>query len=129
VLVLLCAMVLTGIAALRFATDSRTQRASWTMIVGPLAMILPWPVLAVGFYTYVGASFGLGILLIGRGRVVGFALVAVGLVLPSFNTENEWALATVPVGILWIAFAIAVAWLGSNAPTTGARTASEVPGS
>jgi hypothetical protein len=126
-IVLIGAMVLTGIAALLAATDSRTQRTSWTMIVGALCMMLPWPVLAVGFYTYVGASLGLGILLIARGRMGGLALISIGLVLSSFNTETEWALAPVPAGIIWIAFAVAVGWSGSKAPTTGPGTAAELP--
>ena len=125
--ILIGGMVLTGIAAILAATDSRTRRTSGTMIVGALAMVLPWPVLAVGFYTYVGASIGLGFLLLARGRVVGLVLVGIGIALSWFNTETDWALVTVPVGILWIAFAIAVGWSGSQALTGDAAPAAEVP--
>jgi hypothetical protein len=125
--ILIGGMVLTGIAALFAATESRTLRTSLTMIAGALGTLLPWPFLAAGFFTYVVATFGLGILFIARGRVVGFALLGIGLLLPSFNTENEWALAAVPVGILWIAFAMAVGWSATTAQATGAATTAEVP--
>ncbi len=125
--ILIGGMVLTGIAALLASTESRTLRTSWTMIVGALGTMLPWPFLAVGFFTYVLATSGLGILLIARGRVVGFALFGIGLLLPSLNAENEWALVAVPVGILWIAFAIAVGWSATTVPTPGAATTAEPP--
>jgi hypothetical protein len=125
--ILIGGMVLTGIAAMLAASDSRTRRTSLTMIVAALGTLTPWPFLAVGFFTYVIATFGLGILFIARGRVVGFALLGIGLVLPSFNGETEWALAAVPVGILWIAFAVAAGWSATAARTTGAAATAELP--
>jgi hypothetical protein len=125
--ILIGGMVLTGIAALLAATESRTLRTSWIMILGALGTLLPWPFLVIGFFTYIFATCGLGILFIARGRVVGFALLGIGLLLPSFNTENEWALAAVPVGILWIAFAMAVGWPAATSATTGPATTADVP--
>jgi hypothetical protein len=108
VAIVVLGMLLTAIAALLAATDRRSLLTSTAMAGGALGTFLPWPLLAVGSYVYILAAIGLGILLLARGRLVGLAILAVGVLLPAFNTESEWALAAVPVGVLWMTFGLAV---------------------
>jgi hypothetical protein len=123
---LILGMLLTGIAALLVATETGPRRAAGIAIAGSLLTMLPWPILIIGFFTYIGATIGSGILLIARRRVAGITLLAIGVILPMFNTEDERALATVPVGILWIVFA--VLWRHPAVTMPGARRTPDAVG-
>ncbi|GAC1662644.1 MAG: hypothetical protein NVS9B8_00240 [Candidatus Limnocylindrales bacterium] len=107
--ILIVAMFVTSVAALAMATSRATRAAAASMVGGAILALLPWPILALGFFTWVGASIALGAAMLIRGRPRGFVPIAIGIVLTTFNTENEMALAAVPVGVLWILFAVAAA--------------------
>ncbi|HEX2754171.1 MAG TPA: hypothetical protein VHM48_01835, partial [Candidatus Limnocylindrales bacterium] len=115
---LIAGMFLTATAALLMATERTPQRTAAVMVGGSLLMVLSWPILIVGFFAYIGATIALGAQLLARGQLAGLALIAIGLILPSFNTETDWALAAVPVGIFWIAFGAAMWRSGTPLTTT-----------
>jgi hypothetical protein len=104
---LVLGMLLTAVAALLLSTDRWPRRVAMVAIGGSLLMVLPWPIMIVGFFAYVGAAIALGVLLVARGRVAGLALMAAGIVLPFFNTETDSSLVVICVGVLWILFGLA----------------------
>ena len=103
---LVVGMLLTAIASLAAAGERRSRRIAAVMVGGGLAMTLTWPIVIIGFFSYAGAAIALGAALLSRERLIGLAPIAVGVILPSFNTQTDWALVGVPVGILWAVFAV-----------------------
>ena len=87
-------MLLTSISVLLFASGTGPRRAARVMVGGALVTLVPvWPILIFGFFTYIGATIALGVLLLAGRRWLGLAVLAIGIVLPNFNTEDERALA------------------------------------
>ncbi|MEO5940329.1 MAG: hypothetical protein ABIZ72_05175 [Candidatus Limnocylindrales bacterium] len=115
-LILVSGMLATSLGSVAMAPAGAPRRAAVAMVGGAVLDLFPWPILALGFLTWVGAAIVLGAALIARGRVVGFVPVAIGVTLATFNTETDRALVAVPVGLLWIAFAFA--HLRRGAPAT-----------
>jgi hypothetical protein len=95
-----------GIALVRSASDaSRNARVvTGVMLGGALLIVLPWPILIVGFFGYTFATVAFGFVLAKAGNRTSGALLSIGaLILTSFNFEDERALLTIPFGLAWIA--------------------------
>jgi uncharacterized membrane protein len=118
---LVLGMLLTAVAVFLTADERAQRRAAGVAIAGSLMTAMPWPILIIGVFTYVAAIIGLGVLHMSRGRTLGFALIAIGIVLPNFNTEDERALALVPVGVLWVLFALLDRRSAGAAPAAAAK--------
>lgn len=106
-IVLVAAAVFTALSAVALARSmpgpSRaTSRTAVIMLVGGLLIATPWPILVVGFYGYALATAVFGYLA-GPALPLGWLLSVTALVLTSFNTEDERALLTIPIGLAWIA--------------------------
>jgi hypothetical protein len=86
--------------------SSGLRRATVAMLIGALLILLPWPILAIGFFAYVFATVVFGLLLAGAGRGAGILLAIGALVATSFNTESTMALAAIPFGLAWIAVGV-----------------------
>ncbi len=125
---LILGMLLTAVAAWATVAGRGPLRAARTLVACALIALLPWPLLVPGFYGYALSTMVLGILLVGRGRPVGLALVLAGLLLPAFNTESDSAIAAVPVGLAWIVFAIGMWRSGWPEPATPASVATGAGG-
>lgn len=114
ILLAVAAALFAGLTALAVTLrlPGRHRAASGGAIVaigGALAMLLPWPIVALGFFATVlgGATFGIAALsrLSGAGGLLGVASVlALG-----FNTEDQRALFLVPLGAAWILVGIVLA--------------------
>ena len=119
VALLIAGMLASSVSALFVATEGGPRRVACLMICGSLLTIVQaWPIVLAGFYTYVGATIALGVLLLARRRWLGLVLVASGVVLSFFNTEDERALAAVAVGSLWILIGV-VRWPAALKALTG----------
>jgi hypothetical protein len=109
VLILVAGMLVTALAATALAGSvivgsRRVGAASIVMLLGAMLTAMPWPVLIVGFYGYVIATFVFGAIVARSvGRVVGGVLALTALILTSFNVEDERALIAIPFGLAWIA--------------------------
>jgi hypothetical protein len=122
VALLAAGMLLTSISVLLFASETGPRRAARVMVGGALVTLVPvWPILIFGFFTYIGATIALGVLLLAGRRWLGLAVLAIGIVLPNFNTEDERALVAVPVGILWILFGLTFRTANLKIPTVRSR--------
>jgi hypothetical protein len=106
-LILVLGMLTTSVAAVAAAPAGAPRRAAGLMVAGAVLDLFPWPILALGAFLWLGAAILFGAVLIARGRLVGLVPVAIGLALATFNTETDQALVAIPVGLLWILFALA----------------------
>ena len=79
-------------------------------------MIAPWPILAIGFYGHAFATVAFGLLVAQSRQLAGLLLAIAALVATSFNTETTMAFAAVPLGLAWIAIAVAGARRGVISP-------------
>ena len=80
------------------------------MVLGAIGLLLPWPILALGFYGLALGTMGFAFLLTGR---VGRPAILLGLSAFAsllFNTESATALILVAPGAAWILLASEV-WL------------------
>jgi hypothetical protein len=82
------------------------RRASVAMLVFMVPMVMPWPILVIGYYGHLIATIAFGAVLAIAGRRAGSPLAFGALAAVTFNTETAFALATVPLGIAWIAVGI-----------------------
>ena len=114
--ILVLGMLATSLASVAMAPAGAPRGAAVAMVGGAILDLFPWPILAFGFLIWIGATIALGAVLIARGRLLGFVPVAIGVALATFNTETAQALVAVPVGLLWIVFALAN--LRPGAPAT-----------
>ena len=109
VLILVAGMLVTALAATALAGSvvvgsRRVGAAAIVMLLGAMLTSMPWPLLIVGFYGYVIATFAFGaIVALSAGRVVGGVLAVAALILTSFNVQDERALIAIPFGLAWIA--------------------------
>jgi hypothetical protein len=77
------------------------------IVLGTFGLLLPWPILALGFYSLMLGTMGFALLLnarLGRAAVVLGAAAFASLL---FNTETISALILVGMGTAWIL----VAWI------------------
>jgi hypothetical protein len=78
-------------------------------IGGALAMLLPWPIVFVGFFgTLLGGSL-FGIAALSRLGGSGILLFVASVVALGFNTEDQRALFLIPLGSAWILVGILLA--------------------
>lgn len=121
ILLAIAAGLVTGFTSLTVTQAlSGRHRLMWisvaSMTLGTVAMALPWPILAIGFYLAL-----IGILLfglVGATAGLGPSGVLLGLtVLPAldFNTEDERALLLIPLGAAWIPFGFVLGIRGKPA--------------
>jgi hypothetical protein len=115
VLILVGAMIVTALAAFALATSASSPRATRAaaagMLIGAVLTAMPWPILIVGFFAYVLSTAAFGVLLRGVVRQPAGGLLALcALILVSFNTEDDRALLTIPIGLAWIAVGVLAAW-------------------
>ncbi len=83
--------------------------AAITSMGGALAMLLPWPVWAFGFFATIVGGIGFGIATMPRIGGIGVLLAVACFVALGFNTEDSRALLLVPLGLAWIAVGIVLA--------------------
>ena len=106
VLLVVLGLVLIGLAAVGLAPGAGARpasKAATAMLVGGLMVALPWPILIVGFYTFLIANVAFAVRIWQAGHRVAGALIAVtALVMTSFNTQDERALLTIPFAIAWV---------------------------
>ena len=119
---LIVGLIVTGISAVLGARGRRTVIPATTMLLGGLLTLAGWPILIVGFLAYAIACVILGLIRLAASGPVEILFMAIGITLPSFNTEDERALLLVPVGLAW---ALAGVVVGRRLPalTRSASTA------
>lgn len=83
--------------------------AAITAVGGALAMLLPWPIWALGFLATIIGGFGFGIATVSRIGGSGVLLAVAFVVGLGFNTEDSRALLLVPLGLAWITVGIVLA--------------------
>lgn len=107
-LALILGMVLVSIAAIVRSIGLARRSGPATavgvlMLVGAFGTATPWPFLAVGLFTFTGASIAFGLILALRdGQPVGVLLATASLLMTGINTEDERALLSIPIAIAWI---------------------------
>jgi hypothetical protein len=124
-LLLVLGALLTGLAAC--ASERSLARRSPAvaictacMALFALLMLVPWPVLVLGFFGYLIATivFG-GALVADEARPIGVVLAIAAGAMFAFNTENHQALVAVPFGIIWILIGLVTLrtrFVGERAP-------------
>jgi hypothetical protein len=122
------AAALTGLAAvmiIRLMADRSV--ALWgsaaAITLGAIGLVLPWPILLVGFFGAVIGTLLFG--LIGTSRLgPAYLLVGVGALLAlGFNTEDGRALWLIPLGTAWV---IVGTMMVRGAPAVSRRLAGQV---
>ena len=73
------------------------------MVLFSVLLLVPWPILVIGFWGVLGGTMAFGIGLHGNRRRTGVPLIVCAVVAITFNTESAMALATIPLGIAWVA--------------------------
>ncbi len=127
----IAAAIVTGLAA-SAASRSLPGRpghlsiAPIVVLVGGLAMLFPWPIVALGFVTTIFGTvlFGLvtfGLLGTARFGPTGILLAGAGLLASMFNTEDARALFLLPLGGAWILLGIVLAIRGTPAMVDSMR--------
>jgi hypothetical protein len=110
-LLMIGGLVLIGLAALGMAPNVDAKpgsKAATAMLVGGLAMVIPFPILLIGFYVFLVANVAFAVRLWQAGHRVGGALIAVtAIVMTGFNTEDERALLALPFAIAWVLVGLA----------------------
>lgn len=106
VMIVIAGSLVTALGAIgrAWAPDASRlyRRCAAVMLVFALLIMAPWPILALGFFGYVFATVGFGLLLAESRQFAGLLLALAALVAVSFNTENAMAFAAVPLGLAWI---------------------------
>lgn len=127
-LLLVLGALLTGLAACALERSlarpsPAMSKSGAAMVVLSLVMILPWPVMVIGFYGYLIAAIVYGGALVADvSRPIGAVLAIAALPMFIFNTENDQALVAVPFGIVWILIgllALRTRSVGEPAPAGG----------
>jgi hypothetical protein len=122
--------LLGAIVAFRFAQMVGGGKRGYVtpaavMAFGAIAMVLPWPILALGYYATLIGTMLFGAVAAGRLGRTPYALVAAALFGLGFNTETASALLLVPIGVAWILFGARLA-LGGPTPAPDPDGASQV---
>ena len=112
ILALILGMVLVAVAAIVRSIgmargSGKATAASVVMLVGALGTALPWPLLVVALFAFMGAAMAFGLILaIVDRQPVGALVAVVSLLMTGINTEDERALLTIPVAVAWILFGV-----------------------
>lgn len=112
-LALILGMVLVSVGAIVRSIGPRrgsgpATAASVMMLVGALGTALPWPMLVVGLFAFVGAAITFGLIVaIGDHQLAGVPVAITSLLMIGINTEDERALLTIPVAAAWILLGVA----------------------
>lgn len=115
------AAIVTGLAGLAVARSTPERPAvmsntALAALFGGLTMLLPWPIVALGFTATCLATSLFALMAAPRVGVTGLLLALAAVLALLFNTEDQRALLLVPLGVAWILFGAVVA-LG-RAPST-----------
>jgi ABC-type Na+ efflux pump permease subunit len=107
-MIVLAASVVTALAALAGGWSGMPRsvglrRSAVAMVLFALLLLFPWPILVIGFWGQLGGTMAFGVGLHGNGRRTGVPLIVCAVVALMFNTESAMALATIPLGIAWVA--------------------------
>ena len=88
----------------------RIASASAKIIIGgSLAMLLPWPMVALGFFTTILGGSMFGVAALSRLGGSGILLCVASVLAFGFNTEDQRALFLIPLGSAWILVGILLA--------------------
>ncbi len=112
VFALIAGIVAVGASAYQRA--SRQTRVSLArrlaaagIVAGGLVALAPWPVMALGFFLFVGSTAAYGVtMFIERPGILAAFLAISGLAMLAVNTEDARALLSVPHGLAWIAYGV-----------------------
>lgn len=104
----------TGLGCLLAASARPRQsvalRASAVAILlGSLALALPWPLVLLGFYGTLIATVAFGLIAMPRFGLMGIPLAAGATLAMGFNTEDDRALLLIPLGLAWLLVGLALA--------------------
>jgi hypothetical protein len=125
IVVALAAALVTGLAAFTVSRLSPGRHVVLSIsaiatLLGALAMALPWPVVALGFWTTVVGTVMFGLVATPRLGPTGILLAGAAVLALGFNTEDGRALFLIPLGAAWTLFGI-VMWLDRDARIGSAR--------
>jgi hypothetical protein len=101
------------------APGRATRAAALTMLGSAFLVFLPWPILVLGYWGHLLATMLFGLRLHEAGRRSGVLLVVAALAAVTFNTESAFALATVPLGVAWLAVSLGGVRARIVAPAAG----------
>lgn len=131
--------LVTGLAALVVSRSLPGRHvllsiSAIAVLLGALAMPLPWPVVLLGFMTTIVGTLMFGLVATARIGPTGVLLGGAALLALMFNTEDDRALYLVPLGAAWALLGIVLAVRGTPATvdslptsTTAARNAPGTP--
>ncbi len=108
------AAIVTGLAGLAVARSMPERPAvmantALAALFGGLTMLLPWPVVALGFMATCVATSLFALMAASRVGVTGLLLAIAAVLALLFNTEDQRALLLIPLGVAWILFGAVVA--------------------
>jgi hypothetical protein len=105
VLLIAAAAASTGLAAFlraRGQGSNLLSGAATAILLGAAGVVMPWPILLLGYYAITVGSLLFGLAAMGR-LAPAWLLVAAGALLAiGFNTEDGRALLVVPLGLAWM---------------------------
>lgn len=118
------AAIVTGLAGLAVARSTPERPAvmsntALAALFGGLTMLLPWPIVALGFMATCLATSLFALMAAPRVGVTGLLLAIAAVLALLFNTEDQRALLLVPLGVAWIVFGAVVALRGAPAAVPG----------
>jgi hypothetical protein len=113
-MLVIAAPLLSAFAALARAWSTvrptRGLRSSALGMLGfALLVLAPRPLLVIGFWGHLLMTALFGYRLYEARERLGLVLVLAAIVAATFNTESEFALATIPIGLAWMAAGVLVA--------------------
>ena len=111
VVIAIAAASVTGIAASMISRSLSGPHvvlsiSAASIVFGGLAMTLPWPVVALGYFTAMIATVLFGLIATPRLGLIGIVLAVGALLALGFNTEDQRALLLVPLGAGWLLFGL-----------------------
>lgn len=118
----IAAALVTALASLTLARSMPERPAvmsntALAILFSGLTMLLPWPMVALGFMATCLATSLFALMAASRVGVTGLLLALAAVFALLFNTEDQRALLLVPLGVVWILFGAVVAV--RPAPATG----------
>lgn len=118
--------LLTGMAALAMSRSLPRRRvllsiSAATVLLGALAMPLPWPIVFLGFFTTIIGTVIFGLLAATRLGLTGILLAGASVLALGFNTEDDRALLLIPLGAAWVLLGIVVTIRGIEATVDSLR--------
>lgn len=98
-----------------------TAAASGSLL-GAVALLLPWPVVVIGFWVTIAGTVMFGLLSTPRLGLTGILVAGAAVLALGVNTEDERALLLVPLGAAWALLGIVLAIRGMPATVEGLPT-------